>query len=50
MGNIYFFTGYPGFLAQALIKELASSPDSINHIYLLTLPEMKKNPNISLSL
>ncbi|PYZ94623.1 3-beta hydroxysteroid dehydrogenase [Salipaludibacillus keqinensis] len=42
MGNTYFFTGYPGFLAQALITETCSSHHPIDHIYLLILPEMKE--------
>jgi len=42
MGNVYFFTGYPGFLAQALVNELIDSDQQIDHIYLLTLTSEKK--------
>lgn len=41
MGNIYFFTGYPGFLAQSLVKELVESDHKIDHIYLLILASEK---------
>lgn len=40
MGNTYFFTGYPGFIASNLIKSLASQDYDINKIYLLVLPYM----------
>ncbi|WP_280768091.1 SDR family oxidoreductase [Salipaludibacillus daqingensis] len=42
MGNVYFFTGYPGFLAQELVKELIHSNDHIHHIYMLILPTEKQ--------
>jgi nucleoside-diphosphate-sugar epimerase len=40
MGNTYFVTGYPGFIASNLIKSLASQDYDINKIYLLVLPDM----------
>lgn len=40
MGNTYFFTGYPGFLASNLIKGLVKQNYDIDKIYLLVLPQM----------
>lgn len=40
MGNTYFFTGFPGFIARALIKQLIKERENINHIYLLVLPTL----------
>ncbi|MFD1635502.1 SDR family oxidoreductase [Evansella tamaricis] len=39
---IYFFTGFPGFIARELIKELIKGDLPIKHIYLLILPNMKE--------
>ncbi|WP_070121672.1 SDR family oxidoreductase [Bacillus marinisedimentorum] len=40
MGNTYFFTGFPGFIARALLKELSAEDYTIDHIYLLVQPQM----------
>jgi hypothetical protein len=41
MGNVYFFTGFPGFIASELITELIANwhPEKI---YLLVLSNMKE--------
>src|SRR5690625_5909734 len=37
----YFFTGYPGFLASNLIRQLITDHQKeIKHIYLLVLPDV----------
>ncbi|KGP71900.1 SDR family oxidoreductase [Pontibacillus yanchengensis] len=41
MKNVYFFTGFPGFLTSYLIEELLEQQDSIEKIYLLILPSTK---------
>ncbi|MFD1019309.1 SDR family oxidoreductase [Thalassobacillus hwangdonensis] len=41
MGATYFFTGYPGFLATHLIKEIIHQGYAIDQVYLLHLPDMK---------
>jgi len=39
--QIYFFTGYPGFLASSLIKQLITDHQKeIKHVYLLVLPHL----------
>src|SRR5699024_5159812 len=43
MKGVYFFTGYPGFLASKLTQQLVHDHhQEIEHIYLLTLPHLKK--------
>ncbi|MGV3464199.1 MAG: SDR family oxidoreductase [Heyndrickxia sp.] len=42
MGNTYFFTGFPGFIANSLIKQIIKDRYEINHIYLLVLPSMEE--------
>lgn len=42
MGNVYFFTGYPGFIATALLRQIIRDGHTIEHCYLLVLPEMKQ--------
>lgn len=49
MGNTYFFTGYPGFLASNLIKGLVRQNEEIDHIYLLVLPEMVQKAETDLN-
>ncbi|TFB22911.1 NAD-dependent epimerase/dehydratase family protein [Filobacillus milosensis] len=39
MANTYFFTGFPGFIANNLIRHLIRKQE-VNHIYLLVLPHM----------
>ena len=49
MKNIYFMTGYPGFLASSLIRQLIDDhQQDIEHIYLFVLPsqEVKANEEI----
>lgn len=41
MENVYFFTGFPGFIATALLKQIIRDGHTIEHCYLLVLPEMK---------
>jgi thioester reductase-like protein len=38
MGNTYFFTGYPGYLATYLIKQLFQENYPVDQIYTLVLP------------
>lgn len=38
MGNVYFFTGFPGFIASALIRQMIRSGHELDHCYLLVLP------------
>lgn len=38
MDNHYFFTGFPGFIATSLIKQLVRDGYDIDRIYLLVLP------------
>lgn len=42
MTNTYFFTGFPGFLATSLIKQLIREDHSIKQIYVLVLPGLVK--------
>lgn len=42
MGQTYFLTGYPGFLAGSLVKQLIHDhQQDIDHIYLLALPNLE---------
>lgn len=42
MTHTYFLTGYPGFLAGGLVKQLIHDHhEKIDHIYLLALPDLK---------
>ncbi|MGD8192066.1 SDR family oxidoreductase [Brevibacillus ginsengisoli] len=41
MGNVYFFTGFPGFIANALIRQFIRSGYPMEHCYLLVLPSMR---------
>ncbi|WP_449355328.1 SDR family oxidoreductase [Virgibacillus natechei] len=46
MGSTYFLTGYPGFLAGNLVKQLVHDHDeTIDHIYLLALPDLQVQAN-----
>ena len=38
MEHVYFFTGFPGFISNQLIRELAKKDESLNKVYLLVLP------------
>jgi nucleoside-diphosphate-sugar epimerase len=40
MGNTYFFTGFPGFIAKQLINQILEDGYDVNHLYLLVLPSM----------
>ncbi|MFC0523719.1 SDR family oxidoreductase [Pontibacillus salicampi] len=42
MKNVYFFTGFPGFLTSYLLKEIIEQGLPVEKIYLLTLPSMKE--------
>ncbi|MED4311874.1 SDR family oxidoreductase [Heyndrickxia coagulans] len=42
MKNIYFFTGFPGFIASSLIRRMAQLDYPAGHIYLLVLPAMRQ--------
>ncbi|MBA4493067.1 SDR family oxidoreductase [Paenactinomyces guangxiensis] len=35
----YFFTGFPGFIASALLRQLLESEHQVDQVYLLVLPE-----------
>ncbi|ASN06664.1 SDR family oxidoreductase [Virgibacillus necropolis] len=41
MKNTYFLTGYPGFLATSLIRQLIHDHQDIEHIHLLVLPNQE---------
>src|SRR5690606_22705031 len=41
MGNTYFFTGYPGFIANQLISHLFSNHE-VDELFCLVLPSMKE--------
>ncbi|MDX8365791.1 SDR family oxidoreductase [Cytobacillus sp. IB215665] len=40
MGNTYFFTGFPGFIASQIIRYMMKESYEIDHIYALVLPDM----------
>lgn len=40
MGNHYFFTGYPGFIASSLIRQMIRESYEIDHITLLVHPSL----------
>lgn len=40
MGNVYFFTGFPGFIGSALIRQIIRSGYKVDRCYLLVLPAM----------
>jgi thioester reductase-like protein len=40
MGNVYFFTGFPGYLSTYLMKELFQKRYFVDHIYVLVLPPL----------
>nr|WP_267879687.1 SDR family oxidoreductase [Caldalkalibacillus mannanilyticus] len=40
MGNVYFFTGFPGFIATQLIKEILRQKRPLKHVYVLVLPKL----------
>ena len=40
MGYTYFFTGFPGFIATSLMKQMIRNRFSIDHLYLLVLPHL----------
>ncbi|RSK25730.1 3-beta hydroxysteroid dehydrogenase [Bacillus sp. HMF5848] len=48
MGNTYFFTGFPGFIATSLIKQIIHDHYAIDRIYLLVLPSMLEKANASI--
>lgn len=42
MGNTFFMTGYPGFLARNLVDQLIQDHgETVDHIYLLALPDLR---------
>lgn len=50
MKQTYFFTGYPGFLASNLVEQLLfDHMNNIDHIYLLTLPQLKTDAEAKLT-
>lgn len=49
MSNVYFFTGFPGFISTQLMKEIINSKrDEIARFYLLVLPNMRTKANETL--
>ena len=42
MANTYFFTGFPGFIATNLVKQLIQDREDCGHIYVLVLPDLLK--------
>lgn len=49
MGNVYLFTGFPGFIATALIKQMVHKGYEIEHINLLVLPSMLDKARAAIS-
>ncbi|GAK06192.1 oxidoreductase [Geomicrobium sp. JCM 19037] len=41
MDNTYLITGYPGFIASRIVKEIIQT-EHVDHLYLLVLPDMKE--------
>ncbi|WP_102029352.1 SDR family oxidoreductase [Salirhabdus sp. Marseille-P4669] len=50
MGNTYFFTGYPGYLATYLIRELFDAKYPVDHIYALVLPSFMEKAQQSVQM
>ncbi|NDI36749.1 SDR family oxidoreductase [Chengkuizengella sediminis] len=46
MGNKYFFTGFPGFIASQIIQQLLKDQEDVDHIYVLVLPTMYREAEI----
>src|SRR5699024_11727958 len=43
MEDVYFVTGYPGFIASELVRQLLQDHQQrIKHMYLLVLPHLKE--------
>ncbi|TCS94821.1 SDR family oxidoreductase [Hazenella coriacea] len=42
MGSTYFFTGFPGFLATSILRQLIQSSIQVERIYVLVLPSMRR--------
>jgi nucleoside-diphosphate-sugar epimerase len=40
MANTYFFTGFPGFIATNLVKQVIQDREDLEHIYVLVLPNL----------
>ncbi|MBU9719937.1 MULTISPECIES: SDR family oxidoreductase [Bacillaceae] len=49
MSNTYFITGFPGFLAGELMREIIRENKEIGHIYLLCLPNMREKADYDLN-
>ncbi|WP_188206167.1 SDR family oxidoreductase [Alkalibacillus aidingensis] len=49
MGHTYFFTGFPGFITANLLHSLCKHQSNIDHIYLLTLRETRKQAEQNLT-
>lgn len=39
--SVYFFTGFPGYIATSLVKDLLKSNHAVSNIYLLVLPQLQ---------
>jgi len=48
MANTYFFTGFPGFIATSLIRQMARDQLSIEHIYLLVQPRFLEKAQLEI--
>ncbi|MFC7322055.1 SDR family oxidoreductase [Halobacillus campisalis] len=49
MGNTYMFTGFPGYLATKLLKEIADKEYPAECVYLLHLPTVKTAAHLELN-
>jgi nucleoside-diphosphate-sugar epimerase len=48
MTNTYFFTGFPGFIATSLIKQLIRNQYEIEHIHLLVQPNFVEKAKVEI--
>ncbi len=42
MKNVYFFTGFPGFIATRLVKEMMARDSAFDRAFLLVLPSLEE--------
>ncbi|MCK1992718.1 SDR family oxidoreductase [Peribacillus muralis] len=48
MEHIYFFTGFPGFISNQLIRELVRRDEAINKIHLLVLSQQREKAEMEI--
>lgn len=49
MSQVYFFTGFPGFIANQLIHGILTKYDHVEKIYVLVLPTMKHQAKMKIN-